>query len=41
MKPGENVEKVRILVRTDHCLDIRMTVEKMNMDRDVVRRILT
>jgi hypothetical protein len=35
---SENVEKERTLVKTDHCLGIRMIV---NMDKELVRQILT
>jgi GTP-binding protein EngB required for normal cell division len=37
----ENVEKERTLVRTDHYLGIRMTAEELNMDKEMVRQILT
>jgi hypothetical protein len=41
MKSDENVEKLRTLVRTDcHC-GIRMITEEMNVEKDMVRQILT
>jgi hypothetical protein len=39
MKTDENVEKVRTLVRTDRHLDIRMTAEELNMNKETVRQI--
>jgi orotate phosphoribosyltransferase-like protein len=41
MKTDENVEKIRTLIRTDHCLVIRMIAEELKMDRETVRQILT
>jgi hypothetical protein len=40
MKTEENVEKVRNPVRRDRYLGIRMTVEELNMDKEMVRQIL-
>jgi hypothetical protein len=34
-------EKVRILIRTDSHLGIRMVAEELNMDKEMVRKILT
>jgi predicted transcriptional regulator len=41
MKTDENVDKVRTLVRNDHCLSIRMIAEELNADKKTVRQILT
>jgi hypothetical protein len=41
METGENVVKVRTLVRMDHHLGISMVIEELNMDKDTVRQILT
>jgi DNA-directed RNA polymerase sigma subunit (sigma70/sigma32) len=40
MKTDENVVKVRTLVRTDHCLGIRMIAEELNVDKEMMRQIL-
>jgi hypothetical protein len=41
MKADENVEKVRTFVRTDCHLSIRMIAEKLNVDKGMVKEILT
>jgi bacterioferritin (cytochrome b1) len=41
MKTDENVGKVRTLVRTDYHLGIRMIAEELNMNKEMVRQILT
>jgi hypothetical protein len=41
MKTDKNVDKVRILVRNDRCLSIRITAEELNVDKETVRQILT
>jgi len=41
IKTDENVEEVRILGSKDHYLGIRMTAEELNMDKEMVRQILT
>jgi hypothetical protein len=40
IKINENVRKVRIHVRTDHCLGIRMRAQEMNTDEQMARQIL-
>ena len=40
IKINENVGKVRIHVRTDHCLGIRMRAQEMNTDEQMVRQVL-
>jgi hypothetical protein len=39
IKINENVGKVRIHVRTDHCLGIRVRAQEMNTDEQMVRQI--
>jgi hypothetical protein len=39
MRTDENVEKVRNLVKTDYHLVIRMLVEELNVDKEMVRQI--
>jgi hypothetical protein len=41
MKTDENVEQVRTHVRTDRCLGIRMIMEEVNVNKEMVRQILT
>jgi hypothetical protein len=41
MKTDDSVEKVRTLVRRDRRLDIIMIAEELNMDKEMVRQILT
>jgi hypothetical protein len=41
VKTDENVEKVRILVRTGHHLDMRVITEQLNVDTERVGPILT
>jgi hypothetical protein len=41
VKTDENVEKVRIRVRENRHLGIRMIAEELNMDKETVRQILT
>jgi hypothetical protein len=36
MKTDENVDKVRTLVRNDHCLSIRTVAEELNVDKETV-----
>jgi hypothetical protein len=40
METDENVEKVKTLVRTDCHSGIRMIIEELNMDKEMVRQIL-
>jgi len=40
IKINDNVGKVRIHVRIDHCLGTRMTAQEMNTDEHMVRQIL-
>jgi DNA-directed RNA polymerase sigma subunit (sigma70/sigma32) len=41
MKTDENVDKVKTLVRNDRRLSIRMIAEELNVDKEIVRQILT
>jgi hypothetical protein len=41
MKTDENVDKVRTLVRNDHCLSIRMIAKELNVVKETVKQILT
>jgi hypothetical protein len=40
IKINENVGKVRIHVRKDHCLGIGMRAQEMNTDEKMIRQIL-
>jgi predicted transcriptional regulator len=40
-RTDEDVEKVQKLVRSDRLLSLRMIAEKLNLDRETVRKILT
>jgi hypothetical protein len=41
MKTDDNVERVGTFVRTDRYLGIIMIAEEFNMDKEIVRQILT
>jgi hypothetical protein len=41
MKTDDNMKNVRTLVRTDHHSGIRMIVEELNMNKEMVRQIVT